>query len=147
MNLKLIKADMTQKPIVANLLELYAYDFTEFCDFDIGDDGFYGYANLSKYWNDSNKHPFLIYINNKIAGLILVQQGSLIHDEPDIWDIAEFFIMRKYRRNGAGAAAAINVWKQFKGTWQVRVLKDNHAACSFWLKTIEKFSSTECYKK
>ena len=51
MNLKLIKADMTQKPIVANLLELYAYDFTEFCDFDIGDDGFYGYANLSKYWN------------------------------------------------------------------------------------------------
>ena len=43
MQVELIKATIEQKPLLANLLELYAYDFTEFCDFDIGDDGFYGY--------------------------------------------------------------------------------------------------------
>ena len=147
MKLELVKATIAQKPIIANLLELYAYDFSEFCYFDIGDDGLYGYPNLSQYWRDSNKHPFLIYVDNKIAGLILVQQGSPISNKPDVWDVAEFFIMRKYRRDGMGTTAAIKIWEQLKGTWQVRVLKDNPAACSFWLKTIKTFSSTTPYKQ
>ena len=59
MNLELKKASITEKPILANLLELYAYDFTEHCDFDIGDDGFYGYKNLPLYWTDSDKFSLL----------------------------------------------------------------------------------------
>jgi hypothetical protein len=36
MQVQVVKATIEQKPVLANLLELYAYDFTEFCDFDIG---------------------------------------------------------------------------------------------------------------
>jgi len=49
MNLELVKASIEQKPILANLLELYAYDFTEHFDFEIGGDGFYGYKDLPLY--------------------------------------------------------------------------------------------------
>ena len=38
MNLELVKTTIDPKPILANLLELYAYDFTEHCDID--NDGF-----------------------------------------------------------------------------------------------------------
>ena len=48
--------------------------------------------------------------------------------------------MKKYRRHGVGRIAAIKVWEQFKGPWQVRVLLSNPTAQSFWAKTIKVFT-------
>lgn len=143
MNLELVKATVDQKPILANLLELYAYDFTEYCNFDIGDDGFYGYEKLSLYWTDNNRLPYLIYYDKKIAGFVLLQKGSPISDNRTVWDISEFFIMKKYKRQGLGTKVAINIWTQFKGSWQVRVLIENDIACTFWLQAIKNFISVE----
>jgi hypothetical protein len=82
--------------LCSQCLELYAYDFTEFCDFDIGDDGFYGYERLPVYWTEPTRFPYLIYVDKKIAGFILVQKGSPISDDTTVWDISEFFVMKKY---------------------------------------------------
>lgn len=139
MQVEVVKATIEQKPLLANLLELYTYDFTEYCDFDIGDDGFYGYERLPLYWTESTRFPYLIYVDNKIAGFILVQKGSPISDDTSVWDIAEFFVMKRYKRHGVGTAAALKVWEQFKGPWQVRVLVGNNIACQFWLQAIQKF--------
>jgi predicted acetyltransferase len=141
MQVEVVKATIEQKPVLANLLELYAYDFTEFCDFDIGDDGFYGYEHLPLYWTEPTRFPYLIYVDKKIAGFILVKKGSPISDDMTVWDISEFFVMKKYKRHGVGTAAALKIWEQFKGQWQVRVLVGNHIACSFWLQAIKKFTS------
>jgi len=143
MNIEIIKATLDQKPILANLLELYSYDFTKFCNFNIGDDGFYGYKYLSLYWTDSNRWPYLIYCDNKISGFVLVKKCSPGSDDTTVWDIAEFFIMRKYKRQGLGTAVATQIWQQFKGAWQVRVLLENKIAYQFWLQTIKKFISAE----
>ena len=140
MQVEVIKATIEQKTVLANLLELYAYDFTEFCDFDIGDDGFYGYERLPLYWTEPTRFPYLIYVDKKIAGFILVQQGSPISDDTTVWDISEFFVMKKYKRHGVGTAAALKIWKQFKGLWQIRVLVSNPIACSFWLRAIKNFT-------
>lgn len=140
MQVEIIKATIEQKPLLANLLELYAYDFTEFCNFDIGDDGFYGYERLPLYWTEATRFPYLIYVDKKIAGFVLVQKGSPISDNKTVWDISEFFIMKKYKRYGIGTAAALKVWEQFKGSWQIRVLVSNHIACLFWLQAIKKFT-------
>ena len=48
--------------------------------------------------------------------------------------------MKKYKRHGVGTAAALKIWEQFKGPWQVRVLVGNHIACSFWLRAIKNFT-------
>jgi predicted acetyltransferase len=143
MQLELIKATIEQKPVLANLLELYAYEFTEFCDFDIDENGLYGYEYLPLYWTEPTRFPYLIYINKKIAGFILVQKGSPISKDPTVWDISEFFVMKKYKQQGVGTAAVLKVWELFKGLWQVRVLVSNSIACSFWLQAIKKFITTE----
>jgi predicted acetyltransferase len=145
-NLKLIKATLEQKPILANLLELYAYDFTEHCDFDIGDNGFYGYPNLSTYWSEPNKHPYLILVDSKIAGLALIQKGSPIDNKLDVWDMAEFFVMKKYKRHGIGTTVALKIWEQFNGPWQIRVLTNNSTANKFWLHAIKTFSPKKLLK-
>ena len=113
MQVQVVKATIEQKPVLANLLELYAYDFTEFCDFDIGDDGFYGYERLPLYWTEPTRFPYLIYVDKKIAGFILVQLGSPISDDTTVWDISEFFVMKKYKRHGVGTAAALPDFRTF----------------------------------
>ena len=110
-------------------------------DFDIGDDGFYGYERLPLYWTEPTRFPYLIYVDKKIAGFVLVQRGSPISDDTTVWDISEFFVMKKCKRHGVGTVAALKVWEQFKGPWQVRVLVGNHIAGSFWLQAIKKFTS------
>lgn len=140
MQVEVVKATIEQKPVLANLFELYAYDFTEFCGFDIGDDGLYGYERLPLYWTEPTRFPYLIYVDKKIAGFILVQKGSPISDDTTVWDISEFFVMKKYKRHGVGTAAALKIWEQFKGPWQVRVLVSNPIACSFWLRAIKNFT-------
>ena len=105
-NIEIIAASLEKKPIIAQLYELYTYEMTDLADFDINDNGYYGYKELPLYWNDSNKHPYLVWVNKKLAGFVLVQKGSPIDANPDVWDIAEFFIMRKFRKKGIGRFVA-----------------------------------------
>src|SRR5271154_5045561 len=73
--IEVISATAAQAPILANLLELYAHDFSEFHDLNIGEDGRFGYRSLSLYWSEPHRHPFLIRMDGKLAGLVLVKKG------------------------------------------------------------------------
>ena len=51
-NIQLELAVREQPPILANLLELYAHDFSEFQPLDVGSDGRFGYKYLPLYWSE-----------------------------------------------------------------------------------------------
>ena len=140
LDIQILQANLAQQPIIAQLYELYTYEMTDLADFDIHDNGYYGYDELPLYWEDPNKHPFLVWVNNKLAGFVLIQKGSPIKTVPDVWDVAEFFIMRKFRKKGIGQFVAEHIWQTHNGAWQVRVWDNNIAAHSFWNKAIKKFS-------
>ncbi len=128
-----------QSPILANLLELYAHDFSEFQPLEIGPEGRFGYEPLSLYWSESNRHPFLIRFNGTLAGLALLKRGSEISGNQDVWDMAEFFVLRGCRRHRIGTLAAQQVWRRFPGLWEVRVMQSNPSAISFWNRAISGF--------
>src|ERR1700722_11317446 len=123
--IEVIPATPEQEPILANLLELYMHDFSEFLDLELGPDGRFGYSNLSLYRLQPNRYPFLVRVNGRLAGLILVKRGSEISGNTAVWDMAEFFVVRGYRRLGIGTAIAREVWKRFPGRWEVRVMESN----------------------
>jgi predicted acetyltransferase len=130
-----LPAAKADEPILANLLELYAHDFSEFHRVELGPDGRFGYKSLPLYWSEPGRHPFLVKVDGKLAGFALVKRGSEISGN-DVWDMAEFFVVRAYRRQGVGTQIAREVWKRFPGTWEVRVLQANLAALSFWAHAI-----------
>jgi predicted acetyltransferase len=138
-HVELIPATPDQQPILANLLELYIHDFSEFHKLELGPDGRFGYKNLPLYWLEPHRHPFLLTLNGKLAGFTLVKRGSEISGNETVWDMAEFFILRGHRRSGVGTAAAHEVWKRFPGQWEVRVMESNHAASHFWQHAIREF--------
>lgn len=138
-NVEIIPALPEQEPILANLLELYAHDFSEFIDLKLGSDGRFGYRQLPLYWRESNRYPFLITVNDDLAGFVFAQRGSQISGDEDIWDMAEFFIVRGHRRLGVGMKVAHEIWKKFPGAWEVRVSDQNQRAKRFWSRAIEEF--------
>jgi predicted acetyltransferase len=142
---RIVPAALEQTPILANLLELYVHDFSEFYPVELGQDGRFGYKHLHDYWTEPDRHPFLITVGDKLAGFALVKKASaLLSDagvaaEP-VWDMAEFFIVRAHRRRSVGLLAAHQVWRMFPGQWQVRVMYSNRTAVHFWQRTIDTFA-------
>lgn len=137
---ELIPAGRVDELILANLLELYIHDFSEFFDSEIGANGRFGYASLPLYWSEPGRHPFLIRTNGKLAGLVFVMKKPSISGDGPVWDMAEFFILRQYRRRHIGTAVAHEVWKNLPGRWEVRVMESNTPAQYFWAHAISTFT-------
>ncbi len=112
------------------LIELYTYDFSEFNQADLGSDGRYGdYPYFDAIWTDADRHALLFRVDGRLAGFAIVRTG-------DPHDMAEFFVMRKYRRAGIGIHAARAVFAKFPGAWQTRQQFANTAATAFWRRAI-----------
>lgn len=139
---EVLPAAPEQEPVLANLLELYAPDLSAFFDLQLGPDGRFGYPRLHPYWQEEGRFPFLVRVDGQLAGVVLVSRGSRISADPDVWDMAEFFIVRRYRKRGIGAAVAREIWRRFPGSWEVRVLESNEPAWAFWEATITAFTGS-----
>jgi predicted acetyltransferase len=139
-HIEVIRAAPEQAPILGNLLELYAHDFSEFRNLEIGEDGRFGYRSLPLYWSEPNRHPFFIRMDGKLAGLVFVKRGSEVSGDDAVWDMAEFFIVRGCRRCGIGTRAAHEVWRRFPGRWEVRVMQANVPAQHFWAEAISTYA-------
>ena len=133
--IRLIPAGVEQKPVLANLLELYSHDFCDFLELQLGADGRFGYRQLDLYWTEPARHPLLVKIDEKLAGFVFVRKMEAVGNEA-AWDMAEFFILRGLRRQGFGMDVAHQVFLRFPGRWQVRVRVANQEAHRFWEHTI-----------
>ena len=138
--IEVIAATQDQEPILTNLLELYARDFSEFHEVEFDTEGRFAYKHLPLYWSEEGRCPFLVWVDGIPAGFALVKRGSEISGDAAIWDVAEFFVSRAYRRSGIGITAAHEVWRRFPGLWEVRVMESNLVACQFWARATEQFA-------
>ncbi|MGH7023144.1 MAG: GNAT family N-acetyltransferase [Caulobacteraceae bacterium] len=129
-----------EKVTLANLLQLYTHDFSEFWaggpDGELGDDGrFPYYSFLDDYWRDAGRIPLLLRIGGHVAGFALINDRS--HSGlPLDRNVAEFFVVRKHRRGGAGTAAARKIFTLYPGVWEAAVARRNTAALAFWRKAV-----------
>lgn len=136
----MLPAAAEQAFILDNLFQLYAYDFSEFHDVELGANGRFVYKNLPLYWTEPGRHPFLIWVDGALAGFALVKRGSEVTGAESAWDMAEFFVLRVYRKRGIGTRVAHELWCRFPGTWEVRVLRANGLAQQFWAHAIAEFT-------
>lgn len=136
-------ATVADATLLSNLLELYIHDLSEaFPNVELGPDGRFGYGKLALYWSEPESHfPFLIRCDGRVAGFALATRGSPATDEPDVFDVAEFFVLRRYRRSGVGDRAAALLWNRLPGRWIVRVSEGNTGALAFWRGVIAKYTN------
>jgi len=138
-SLELAKEGST--PLFSNLLELYVHDLSEIFPVEIGADGRFGYDRLPLYWSTPDKHfAFVIRIGDRPAGFVLVTRGSVASDDPNVLDVAEFFVLRSHRREGVGRRAAFLLWNRLPAHWIVRVSEAHPAGQRFWEATIRAYT-------
>ena len=138
---RILPAVLSDRPVIENLLELYIHDLSEPFGIEIGPDGRFGYPDLDLYWSQpDDRHPFLIFESERLAGLALVRRGSPESDDPHTLDVAELFVLRRYRRGGVGTRAAHALWDRLPGRWTVRVLARNSGAVAFWRGAVSAYT-------
>ena len=128
--------------LLRDLLELYVEELSGIFPVERGPDGRFGYEKLPLYWTEPNVcHAFLIMAGSNVAGFVLATRGSPASDTATDLDVAEFFVLRTYRRSGVGRRAAIALWDLMPGRWVVRVSEANRAALHFWTDVIASYTS------
>jgi predicted acetyltransferase len=124
-------------PVLRNLFELYAYDFSEQIPLELDASGRFGVTPGELWWTRDDHFPYLIRRADKLTGFALVRRGSRVTGEPEVMDVAEFFVLRGARGAGVGKIAAHALFDAFPGTWEVRVRRSNVAALRFWSRAAE----------
>jgi predicted acetyltransferase len=146
-NVHVAPADERDRECLGALLQLYAYDFSEVLGLDVGDDGRFEVPSLDPHWTDPLSHAFLIRVDARLAGFALVHGRSRLsggeRGDDRVFDMAEFFVVRKYRRRGVGERAAVWLFDRFRGPWEVRQKAENRAAVAFWRRVIGRYAGDQ----
>ena len=140
MALDLVPATKAQIPLVQELARFYIYEFSGAMgwDYEAEDAGvLYQCDDLSRFWAPGN-HPFLIQRGPALAGFALVDHRGL--DPATEHNMGEFFILRRYQRQGIGRQIALRLFERFPGRWEVLQMDGNAPAIAFWRAVIGAYT-------
>jgi predicted acetyltransferase len=141
MKVEVVAATDADKPTMANLMQLYLYEFPYIENVEMGEDGRYRYHYFDRYWAEPGRYPFLIRADTRLAGFALVAERRLIEPTTVGHVMAEFFVLRKCRRRGVGKAAACALFDCFTGPWWVAEHAGNTDGQAFWRAIIDQYTS------
>ena len=133
MHLELRKANPVDFPALQQMLELYQYDISDIYLQNTDAEAKYGY-NLDRHRQDQRFHAHVALEGSQYIGFALVAPAIVTRKEGS-W-LEQFFILKRYRRSGAGRALALHVFQSYPGLWEVGQMPANHAAQAFWRQVI-----------
>jgi predicted acetyltransferase len=141
--IQLIPATLNDYAVVQNMGRFYAYDLSEYFGNEPGwempENGLYECNDFKKYWETEHAFPFLVRYDNELAGFVIIdKKGS---DATMDFNIAQFFILRKFKRRSLGRAVARQCFDKFCGTWEVMVMPGNEGAYHFWRSVIKAYTA------
>jgi predicted acetyltransferase len=126
-NVELALIAEQDKSVLANLIQLYRYDFSEIRGYDLTAHGTFVYRYLDHYFVEDTREACFVTVDGVLAGFTMTRQLDDGNRE-----VSEFFVVRRHRRHGIGEAAARQMFYRHPGPWQVAVDHANHAASRFW---------------
>jgi predicted acetyltransferase len=146
-HIKLQTAAVDDKPLLRNLMQLYLYDISEFTTEDPNRHGMFDYPYLDHYWTEQGRQeegrlPILIQINDEVAGFALINQIShYVPRSGNTRNLAEFFIMRKWRRRSIGKVVVKEIFDTYPGHWEIKQQRENVNALQFWRNVIDEYTN------
>lgn len=137
---KVERGELSQRETLANLVQLYIHDFSEFLSAQrklaVEEDGrFADLLRLNDYWREPDRSVWFIRAGGQLAGFALLNAHSHC-GRPVDHNMGEFFVMRTFRRDGVGARAAIDLIEMHKGQWEIAVSARNPPALAFWPRVL-----------
>ncbi|QVM93510.1 GNAT family N-acetyltransferase [Pseudomonas entomophila] len=118
--LELLQTGPDQADLVRNLYQFYAYESSDWEQEDVEVDGrFYIHEpHFERYWQSPGWSATLVLVDGFIAGFVLVERSEL--PGIDAFELADLFILKKYRRLGIGRAVARQFLCEGDADWLLR---------------------------
>lgn len=143
MKVNVSPAAYQEKSIIRNLMQFYLYEFSSMGDLEIDATGQFNYRFLDHYWLEPGRHPYLIRVAGRLGGFVLLKRGTYfphqLESEQQGMQVAEFFVLKTFRRQGVGTKAALDLFPQFPGRWEIAQEPGNHAGQAFWRSLLKAY--------
>lgn len=143
MEIEVVEVKKQEKQVLMNLLEKYLYEFSQWEKIDVNDDGNYGYEYLDCYFEEENRYPYFIKVDDKLAGFVMISDYPEVPEESTDYCLSEFFVLHKYRRGGVGRRAVNLVLDRHHGRWQLKRHPHNIVSVKFWDSVISEYTKGE----
>ena len=127
--------------VVSRMLQLYLHDLSETDGEDLQASGCFLYPWLPDFWRKANHAAFVFREDGKYAGFALVDDDVVLPGGER--SIEEFFVLRKFRRQGVGRRAATALFRALPGRWEVGHGMTNARADAFWREVIGSFTGND----
>jgi predicted acetyltransferase len=128
--------ERAQWPVVENLLQFYNYELSAWYPIPFGDDGRIEIASKTAYLGKPGTEAWLILADGALAGFAVVDD-ELVDPRNDL-NLGYFFVARRFRGRGVGAAAFGGLLARYPGAWELYYLARNRAAAAFWPRAFER---------
>jgi predicted acetyltransferase len=128
----------SERELIRRMMQLYLYDFSEFEDEELDEHAMYGYGDLDYFWFEPTHAAFIVTVDGKLGGFVLVSNELMLEESEHL--ITEFFVLRRYRRQGVGVEVARQVFDALPGKWEVHVIQRNVPAQIFWRKALAAYT-------
>lgn len=127
------KAEALDFPALQQMLELYQYELSDIWHQELDAQARYGY-DLSRHQEARRFFAHVALDGSQYVGFALVAPACVTRSEGS-W-MEQFFILKRYRRGGAGSELAKHTFFSHPGPWEVGQMPANIAARDFWRQVI-----------
>jgi predicted acetyltransferase len=125
-----------ERDVLWHYLQFYIYDMSQFTGAR-PNKGVFAYGPFDAYWHgDEGRSAWWLKLGGEIAGFALVR----LDERDGRREIAEFFVLNRWRRRGAGLAFARALLARWPGPWKLHELANNVGAIAFWRCVLEGFA-------
>jgi predicted acetyltransferase len=141
MDLSLKIIESKDRHILENLFRYYVYELSGSTQLDPNAKGEFTFntSALDLYWQRDDHIPYFIVVDSALAGFVLLRRYPA---NKTVYDVDQFFILKKYQGKGIGKQVLQQLVMLYKGAWQIRVLLENTAALYFWKAAVANVVGT-----
>ncbi|MGH8382393.1 GNAT family N-acetyltransferase [Pseudomonas sp.] len=134
---ELLQTGQDQAELIRNLYQFYAYESSDWEQEDVEVDGrFYIHEeHLARYWQEPQWSANLILVDGFIVGFLLIERSEFA--ALNALELADLFILKRYRRKGIGRALASQVLMSGESDWLVRFYDQDETAQAFWRAVLD----------
>ncbi|MDN7144166.1 GNAT family N-acetyltransferase [Pseudomonas sp. JQ170] len=137
LTVELVQTGPELADLIRNLYQFYAYESSDWEQEDVETDGrFYVHdEHLLRYWQEPDWSANLILVEGCIAGFMLIERSEL--PALNALELADLFILKRYRRKGIASALASQVLMSGESDWLIRFYDQDETAQAFWRKVFD----------
>ena len=128
-------ADLARRKVIVHMLQDCLREFSAFDGGKPGAQGRFDYPYLDTYWQEEGRSPFVFLREGNEIGFAFVRRLG----EGEV-EMAEFYVMPRFRRTGVAEGAATKLFHRFPGRWLVRHHEDNGPPRALWAKVIDEIA-------